>query len=645
VTTRLTRAGTPVDAFQAAFSLHRRGRLDEAERLYYVVLKTEPQHAETLHHLGVLRAQRGKIEDGIRLLRQSVARDPEAAETLNDLGVALEMARRYEEAVAAYERALALRPDYAEAHYNLGNVLQALGRHDGAIREFESVLALRPTHAEAHNNLGNSLHAVGRHLDAIRRFEQALAIKDNFPEAQNNLGTALQALDRHDEAIAPFERALRLKPDYAQAHYNLGNSLYALGRFTEAAACNKRAIAFKPDYPKAHNNLGNCLRQLGQMREAIAQFEEALRLDPTYAQAHFNLGNTLRLLNRHRESLSRYDQALALDPELPEAHWNQAWAHLALGEYELGWRKYEWRWRVRMQRRPFQQPLWLGEEELAGKTILLHAEQGFGDTLQFCRYAPLVRDRGASVLLEVQPEHFELLRDSLAGPSLTVVARGAHDLPGFDLHCPLMSLPLAFGTVLETVPAVVPYLRADAQRSARWAARLEGAGLSGPRAGLIWAGKPHKDQTAELQRRDARRSVSLAAYRPLLDIEGIAFVSLQTGEAAAQAAGSGTRILDPSGELHTFADTAALIANLDLVISVDTAVAHLAGGLGKPLWLLSRFDGCWRWLLDREDSPWYPTMRIFRQLAQGAWTPVIERVAAELRRFAEGDKTVLRAAR
>jgi tetratricopeptide (TPR) repeat protein len=633
------------NAFQSAISLHREGKLRDAERLYEAVLQTEPDHAEALHYLGVLCAQCGKIEDGIRLLQRSLARDPEAAGTLNDLGVALEKAARYEEALAPYERALALKPDYAEAHYNLGTVLQILGRHDQAICRFEGVITLRPGHADAHNNLGNSLHAVGRHEEAIPHLEQALALRTKFPEAHNNLGAALQALGRHDEAIARFERALGLRSSFAEAHYNLGNSLYHLDRFEEAARHYEQAISIQPNYARAHNNLGNSLSALGRQEVAITQFEEALRLDPTYAQAHYNLGNTLRLLNRHRESLSRYDQALALDPELAEGHWNQAWAHLALGEYELGWKKYEWRWRVQTRRRPFQQPLWLGEEKLAGKTILLHAEQGLGDTLQFCRYAPLVRDRGARVLLEVQPEHFELLRDSLAGPSLTVLARDEHDLPGFDLHCPLMSLPLAFGTVLETVPALVPYLRADAQRSTRWAARLESTAPFGPRVGLIWAGNPHKDQTAELQRLDARRSVSLAAYRPLLDVDGVAFISLQKGEAASQVSDSGLAILDPTGELHSFADTAALVANLDLVLTVDTSVAHLAGGLGKPTWMLSRFDGCWRWLLDRENSPWYPTMRIFRQPAPGAWAPIIERLATDLRRFAQGDESILRPAR
>jgi tetratricopeptide (TPR) repeat protein len=631
----------PADAFQAAISLHGQGRLREAERLYEAVLKADPEHFDTLHHLGVLRAQRGKVDDAIRLIRRALEINRQSAEALLDLGVVLEGAHRHAEAIPCYEKALALKPDYFEASFNLGTTLQALGRHDEAVPRFENALALQPMHAVAHDNLGISLHEIGRHPDAIRHFERALAIAPRNPAARNNLGTALQTLGRHTEAIAQLERAIALKPDYAQAHYNLGNSLYELDRVTESIACNKRAIALKPDYAKAHNNLGDCLCVLGRDKEAIPHFEKAFRLDPTYAHAHYNLGKALQSLNLHRESLARYEQALALDPGLPEAHWNEGLARLVLGDFRAGWKKFEWRWLTKLRRREFPQPLWLGEENLAGKTILLHAEQGFGDTLQFCRYAPLIRERGAEVILEVPPELAQLLRDSLAGPGLAVVARGAGDLPPFDVQCPLMSLPLACGTELETIPSRVPYLTADPARCAQWAAWLEDSAPAGPRVGFVWAGNPRKHDPHD-QRTDAKRSIPLATLGPFFEIGGIAFISLQKGEAAAQLTRAGLQILDPSTELHSFADTAALVANLDLVVTVDTSVAHLAGGLGKPVWMLLGFDGGWRWLLDREDSPWYPTMRVFRQPAPHAWQPVIECVTGELSRFAAGDRAVHR---
>ena len=642
------RANRPIaasQAFQTAISLHQQGRLAEAERLYRAVLKTEPEHFDALHHLGVLCAQQGRLDDGIRLLQRALARNCQSAETLNDLGVALEIAKRHADAIEPYERALALKPDYVEARYNLGNVLQALGRHDEAILRFEKVLALQPMHAEAHNNLGNSLHSVGRDPDAIRHFEQALTLRPRYPEAHNNLGTALQALGRHAEAIVQFEHALALKPDYVEAYYNLGTSLFEHGRFSEAIACNKRAISLKPDHAEAHNNLGNCLSALGRDKEAITQFQEALRIDSAYARAHYNLGKALQSLNLHREALAQYDKALELDARLDVARWNSSLSRLVLGDFRTGWQNYEWRWHGKITRRPFRQPLWLGAEYLAGKTILLHAEQGFGDALQFCRYAPLVRDLDAKVMLEVPPELTRLLRSSFSGPNLTVLARGREELPKFDLQTPLMSLPLAFGTTLETVPNAVPYLREESARSAHWRTWLDSATPRGrPRVGFVWAGNPMKHD-AEQKRTDVRRSVPITTFRPFFDIDDLVFVSLQKGEAAAQVASAGLQVLDPSPELHDFADTAALVANLDLVIAVDTSVAHLAGGLGKPVWMLSRFDGCWRWLLDREDSPWYPTMRIFRQLSPGAWRPVIERVTADLRRFAAGERHVLASSR
>jgi tetratricopeptide (TPR) repeat protein len=629
--------------FEAALALHRQRRLREAEQGYRAVLKAEPQHFGALHHLGVVHAQRGRVDKAIRLMRQALASDPNAAEVLNDLGVALEKANRLEEAVETYERAVALKLGYAEAHHNLGNCLQVLQRHEAALLHLEKALTLRPT-AETNNNLGVSLKVLRRHQDAIVHFEKALALRPTYPEASNNLGSALQALERHDEAILQFQRALDLRPGFVEAQYNLGNSLYQANRLDEAVLSYERVIAIQPSHAKAHSNLGYAFGELGHHEEAVAIYRRAAAIDPSDAEAYYNLGTGLQALNRHEESLAWFKKALKLNPELPKAHWNESRARLVLGDFVQGWKKFEWRWRYNLSRRDFEQPLWLGETDITGKTLLVHAEQGLGDTLQFCRYVPLIRNRAPNVVFEVQPELLELLRGSLAGPGLIVVARGHDELPWFDLQCPLLSLPLACGTVLETIPRAIPYLKPDPERRDGWAQWTRSV-PKGPRVGLVWAGNPKLGLHKKFQRSDARRSVRLSALRRLFDIANVTIVSLQKGGAAvAQVLDAGLPILDRTDDLHSFADTAALVSDLDLVITVDTSVAHLAGGLGKPVWMLSRFDGCWRWLLDREDSPWYPTMRIFRQPAPGDWDPVISRVADDLTKFALGDDTVLRPA-
>ncbi len=362
---------------------------------------------------------------------------------------------------------------------------------------------------------------------------------------------------------------------------------------TGSIAAHRRAIALKADFPEAYTNLGNALKGQGNIAAAIA----ACR------------------------------QAIALNPDLPDAHHNLSLTLLLNGEFAEGWREYEWRWQTKQLRpRGFAQPLWSGEA-VDGRVLLLHAEQGYGDMIQFCRYVPLVAARGR-VVLEA-PRALVRLFSGLAGVERIVVQ--GDPLPAFDLHCPLLSLPRAFATTLETIPGGVPYLGTDPAQVSAWRDRL--AGLARLRVGLVWAGEPRATDRIR-GAVDRRRSISLGHFARLAGVGGIAFVSLQKGEAAAQTRSPppGLRLHDWTGELEDFADTAALIAALDLVISVDTAVVHLAGALGKPVWLLNRFDTDWRWLLDREDSPWYPTLRLFRQHRPGDWAGVLERVAAALRR-------------
>ncbi|HEY0834859.1 MAG TPA: tetratricopeptide repeat-containing glycosyltransferase family protein [Azospirillum sp.] len=477
-------------------------------------------------------------------------------------------------------------------------------------------------------DLGVMLHTQGRLAEAEDAYRTALRLRPGYPEAHNNLGITLHTLGRLDEAEDAYRAALGLRPDYAEALNNLAITLTDLMRTEEALTACRVALSLLPNYPQAHLTRANALLAVGRTEAALAACETALTLNPHSLEGLVNHGNALRRIGRLDEALARYDQALALHPGYVEARVNRSLLLLGRGDMERGWAEYEWRFRTpRLAAHRLEQPQWMGEP-LAGRTILLHAEQGFGDTLQFVRYAPLVAQRGGRVLLGAPAPLHRLLRTL---PGVERVLEADKPPPPFDLHCPLMSLPLAFGTRLDTVPAEVPYLAPDPADVAAWRDRLPDDGVL--RVGLVWAGNPRPDMPhANLV--DRRRSLRLEQLAPLAGVPGVRFYSLQKdGDAALQAKDppSGMDLVDLMEGVGDFADTAALIANLDLVIGVDTSVIHVAGALGKPVWVLSRFDGCWRWLTERDDSPWYPSMRLFRQETPGEWAPVIEQVMEALR--------------
>lgn len=549
-----------------ALAAQQAGQLDKAERLYNEVLRPRPQEFDALHLLGLLKYQRGQFAEALRLIGA----------------------------------ALASHGQSADAWSNLGLVFHAQGQNDKALESYDRALELKPDHPDVLNNRGNALNGLGRHAAALESFTRALKARPDYIAAQFNRGSTLLTLGRLDEALASFEATLTAAPNHAETLCHRGNALMKLKRLDEALASYLAAARAAPDNPVILHNLAHTLRLTGRPREAQASAEFALKLKPDYAEAH-------------------YENAMAL---------------LALGRLREGFAAHEWRWATAefaSQRRQFTAPQWRGGNldpgSLAGRTLFLHAEQGFGDTLHFVRYVPLLADKGATVILEVQPQ-LKALLSGIAGAS-AVIARG-ETVPSFDLHCPFMSLPHAFATELGTIPGHVPYLAGNPARIAQFSKRL--AAAPGPKVGLVWAGdsRQHDPKANAI---DALRSISLAQLAPLAAIDTVTFVSLQKGAPAAQAQSppSGMRLIDWTAELEDFADTAALIANLDLVVSVDTAVAHLAGALAKPVWILSRFAGCWRWLDGRDDSPWYPTARLFHQRAPGAWDEVIALVADALR--------------
>lgn len=454
---------------------------------------------------------------------------------------------------------------------------------------------------------------------AVNIFTLILA-RAPYPAVYMNQGLALQRMQRHDKALANFDQLIRHTPDYADAHNNRGISLHALQRYDEALASYDRAIALKPDDAAAYTNRGMTLHALDRYEDTLSSCEKAIALNPEHAALHNNLGNALQEMGRFADALASYDKATTINPNYAEAHWNAGVVRLMTGDFERGWHQAEWRWEnpaLGKKQRHFMQPLWLGEA-IDGKTILLHSEQGLGDTIQFCRYAPLVAARGANVILEVAPPLKQLL-SGLNGVSRCVTRQ--EPLPEFDVQCPMLSLPLAFSTRIETIPAATPYLRAPEGRD--WEARL--GSKKRPRIGIAWSGNPHHVH-------DRKRSIPLSAFLPLLSFDAT-FVSLQKDIRANDDAILRERsdILNFGPVLKDFAETAALISCLDLVIAVDTSVVHLAGALGKPFWVLVPFLPDWRWLLDREDSPWYSTARLFRQDNTRNWDKVIVRVGAALK--------------
>ncbi len=521
-------------------------------------------------------------------------------------------------AEAIYRQVLQAVPSHAGALHLMGVLVYQKGSHDAAIQYLRQSLISDPSDACCHCYLGLAYRAVGKMDEALASYQQALHLKPDYAEAHNNLGNVLRDQGQLAQAVARYQDAIHFKPDFAEAHNNLGNALQEQGQLAEVVTQYQEALRLKPDYAEAHNNLGIALKDQGQLAEAVTQYQEALRLKPDYAEAHNNLGIALKDQGQLAEVVSQYQEALRLKPDYAEAHYNLAMAWLLAGDFERGWPEYEWRWQSKgfpSSKRSFPQPLWDGSS-LAGRTILLHAEQGLGDTIQFIRYAPLVKRRGGTVILECQPALLRLLQ-SCAGVD-RLLAKGS-SLPHFDVYAPLLSLPGILGTTLSTIPAEVPYLFANANLVEHW--RQELSRMRGFKIGIAWQGS--------LQyKADRQRSCRRAVFAPLARLEGVHLISLQKGTGAEQVADDANQfsVTDLGSDFDEvsgpFMDTAAVMQQLNLVVSVDTAVAHCAGALGVPVWVALPFAPHWTWMLQRENSPWYPTMRLFRQRHWGDWDEV-----------------------
>lgn len=553
--------------------------------------------------------------------------DPEAATDAIRQGNALLARGQTAEAVRLYEAALEADAANADACVNLGFALKELGQPVVASEHLVRATQLNPRSADAHYLLGMVTEMQGNLPEAMRHLEDAVAIDPDLEPARQDLCRMYLRDGNPNQVLRNLDRAIALQPGFAEAHLNRAYVLQSLGRMEEALASCDRAIVIKPAYPEALLNRGNALKMLCRFDAAIDSYDQALRLRPDYVEAWNNRGSTLHDLGRFAEALASFDNALRLKPDHADAHWNQSLTRFLLGDYGRAWAQYEWRWQrteLNETAPTFKQPLWLGAEDLQGKTILLHAEQGLGDTLQFCRYAERVAALGARVVLGVPAALIPVLK-GLKG--VAVLASTEGELPAFDCQCPLLSLPLAFKTELDDISGK-PYLQADPKKLEIWR-KIVGERRA-PRVGLVWSG-------STIHKNDRNRSIPFTEFQEIL-LPGIEYFCLQkeirTADREALAAHPEIRSFET--ELQDFGDTAALVEQMDLVVSVDTSVAHLAGALGKEVWILLPKVPDWRWLLERSDSPWYDSARLYRQPQAGDWDSVLRDVRDSLRKRSLG---------
>jgi tetratricopeptide (TPR) repeat protein len=634
-------------------------KLNEAVEAYRKAIQLNPRYGEAYRHLGLALSALGNYTEAVSCYQeaQRLATSVAASATPASVGVrarsreprpneetatlppsehalveatrynrqAIEFAQqgRLDESVHAFQHALRLRPDFPEAHSNLGNVYLYQENLEEAVASYERALKLQPDFATAHSNLGHCLSMLKRHEESEAHCRRAVQLFPDGADAFNNLGNALRGQSKHEEARDAYLEALRRNPDFAEAHLNIGYAWMDLHQPEEAAYACREAIRCKPNHGKAYHLLASALVDAGNLPDAEINIKHALRLNADDPEALVCLGVSLYEQGKAQEALAVFEEAIRQKPDYPDPHWGRGLVLLQLGRFEEGWPEYEWRWHCHpFTPRPFPHPRWDGAP-LGGRRILIHAEQGLGDVLQFIRYAPLVKARGGHVILECQERLFPMLR-SCAG--IDQLAPGGQPLPSFEVQIALLSLPLVFGTTLASIPSETPYLAADERLVEQW--RQKVADLPGFKIGIGWQGNPQIHQ-------DLWRSFPLVHFAALGRLPGATLVSLQKGPGTEQIPHVADLfpLTDWSDRLDTevgaFMDTAAVMKNLDLVITSDTATAHLAGALGVPVWVALPYAADFRWLLEREDSPWYPSMRLFRQRQPWNWGDVFQRITAE----------------
>lgn len=617
----------PAALLAAAAALQHKESHAEVLALCARILTTLPGNLEALQLAGTSMLRLGHMQEAMQVFDRLVECTPAAPRVHYERARALDALGRLDEALAAVTRAIEQAPHMADAYQHQGEMLYALGHADEALASFERALALDPALADAHNNRGVVLDRLGHPADALASFDRALTLAPAHAEALNNRGNALRALGRADEALASYVRATQARPAFTEAYRNRAVMLRELGQLNEALACCEQALAVRADDAMTHELRAHVLREQRRPQEALASAEHAVRLRPNAAEVHNTHGLVLKDLLRLDEARASFDRAINIDATHGASHFNRATVALLQGDWATGWRDYEWRWRVDdLDLVPVAspRPRWLGEPDILDATVLLHAEQGLGDTVQFCRYAARVAERGARVILAVQPPLLRLLQSLDVVDE--VIALDGTPLPHHDFHCPLLSLPLALGATRDTIPLAAAYLRPPPERVAYWRTRL---GLrTRPRVGLAWRGNPR-------HRNDRARSMDLGALLARLP-RHCEYVSLQPDlrPEDEQALHSTQTLIQVGTALTDFAETAAVCELLDVVISVDTSVAHVAAALGRPTWILLPYVPDWRWELGATRTPWYAAATLYRQDATCSWDGVLACVADDLQRLA-----------
>ncbi len=575
-------------------------------------------HVRKLLQKGIKHHRAGRRGPAKACYQRGLKADPKCPQALHLLGLLAQEARQYRESIEFIERAVDLSPNDPDALNSLAESYLGLGEHERAIHYYRRLVDLRPESAVAQTQLAKTQERFGDLKAASVTYRRALALQPDSAEAHCQLAEVARQLEHYGEAKRLCEQALKLEPNRVETHCTLAGVFTEMKDLAGAVNSLRRAATLSPDSPLVALALGRYFIKCGDLTAAEASYRRAVQLDPNASLTHFRLGATLSQLGERQGAWESYERALAVNPQSHEIISHIALMHLAEGNFALGWSEYEQRDSARRARRNFSQPQWKGEP-LNGKRIFLHAEQGIGDALQSIRYIPMVAARGGKIILGIQTKLRRLL--AVTEGVWKFVYEGETP-PEFDCHCPLLSLPCAFGTDLNSIPGKIPYIYPSPGLVEAWRNKLQWNSL---RVGLVWGGNPKHPY-------ELWRSIKLEQFASLTNLPGAVYYSLQMGPPARELkqVGSGIKIIDLQSEQKDFADTAAIVANLDLVISIDTSVAHLAGAMGKPVWILLHKSPDWRWLLAREDSPWYPTAHLFRQSTLGNWKDVLTRVELEL---------------
>ena len=628
-----------------ATEYHQKKQFQLAKPIYEHVLSLVPEHFDSLQLYATLLAQTGLLKQALSILLRAkevanlqIIDQSKLVGLFNNLGNIYKGLGQLELALKSYSKAIELKQEYADAYNNKGLVLYDLSLFDEALNCYEKATKLNPRFVQAFNNMGNAFRALGSNAQALSSFDQALAISPEYAQAYSNKGLVLQDLQNWDAALIAYQAALKLKPDYAEALNNCANVYKHLEQPQVAVEFYLAALGVRKDYVEAWNNLGSVFKEQKQFTQAEQCYTQAIELNPAHAQAFYNRGNLYKDLRKLSLALKDFECAVQILPSFSEAQLNIAIVQLTQGNTAQGWPGFEWRWKSKelsqsLGFKVFDKPLWLGSESLVNKTILLHAEQGLGDTIQFCRYASLVKGLGARVILQVPSELFNLL-GTLVG--VDTLLRNGECAGDFDFHCPLMSLPLAFKTDLQSTPYPNAYIDCDPNIAQVWRTRVDAKKQWAPemtkrlKIGLVWSGNPK-------HLNDRNRSLTLSHFEDLVAMEH-QFISLNKNltlwdQECLTSLTQASMIKDFSPLIKDFSDTAGLVDCLDLVITVDTSVAHLGGAMGKPVWILLPFNSDWRWLTKVETTPWYNSVRLYRQDMPDDWTGVLAAVKSDLEAY------------